>query len=199
MYTVPLIGLDADSCIKLRWSRGINYHRVFDGPYIVSQGPLTVWYWLRSGFYDVFVYSWVLWYALFGTELFKVSKYDVLVWELLPPLYNFLRRQAPMPSFAHSVALFASYRFICPSYRMLTFLTPFSTSWALPIKSAQTPFHPVSFVKREFEALFFALWAAIAAGAIGRSMSNLLAQGYVVPWITAFAAVGASAGFYAIV
>ena len=81
---------------------------------------------------------------------------------------------------------------------MLTFLTPFSTSWALPVKSAETPLHPVSFVKREFEALFFVIWAAIAAGAAGRVIATLVVKEEVVPWMTAFAVAGASLGFYAI-
>ncbi|KAF2094305.1 hypothetical protein NA57DRAFT_60935 [Rhizodiscina lignyota] len=183
---------------RLRWSRGINFHRFFDAPYIASQGPLTIWYWLRSGFYDVFVFLWVLWYAIFGTELFKITRYDVLVFELLPPIYNFLRCQAPMPSLPVSVTLFACYRFVCPSYRMLTFITPFSTSWALPQKSTETPFYPLSFVHREFEALFFMLWTGIAGGAVGRAVATFLGNENVLPWMMAFMMAGASAGFYTI-
>lgn len=153
---------------RLRWSRGINLHRLFDAWYISSQGPLTTWYWLRSGFYDVLIFVWISFYCLTGRRLFRVTNMDIIVFELLPPIYNFLRCRAALPDPFTTIGLFAYYRLVCPSYRMYTLLTPFGVGWALPERRKGERWNLFKFVRREHETLFFCLWMGIVAGAVSR-------------------------------
>jgi hypothetical protein len=169
---------------QLRWSRGIMVHRVLDFPYIASEGPLTMWYMIRSACYDAIVFGLVVYYAVYGQLLFPVSKWDVLVFEVLPPLYNYLRCPAPLPNIFTIIPLYLLYRFTCPAFRMYTFLTPFNTSWALPVTAEPSnQFRLLQFVRREHEGLFFALWSSIAAGAAARAVVSFLLLRDQMMWI----------------
>lgn len=149
-------------------------HRVLDASYIAEQGPITTLYMIRSAFYDALVFIWVSYYALYGTMLFTVTKWDILVFEILPPLYNAFRHPAPLPNIPTTMGLYALYRFCCPSFRFYTFLTPFNTAWALPENDKSKEFKLWHFVRHEHAPLFFTVWSGIATGAMARAISSMM-------------------------
>jgi hypothetical protein len=148
-------------------------HRVLDFPYLASEGPLTLWYMIRTAFYDAVIFAFVTYYALYGEMLFNITWWDVLVFEVLPPLYNYIRCPSAVPDPITLVALYMLYRFVFPAIRIYTFITPINTSWALPTASdGRSSFGIFQFMLQEHDSLFFTLWSGIAAAAIGRASSG---------------------------
>lgn len=148
-------------------------HRVLDFPYIASEGPITIWYMIRSAFYDAIVFLLVTYYAIYGQFPITITAWDILVFEVLPPIYNYIRTPSPRPNPITAIPLYLLYRFIFPAIRIYTFITPINTSWALP-KSAERElkFDVMRFVMEEHESLFFMLWSSIAGAAFGRAVGS---------------------------
>jgi hypothetical protein len=184
--------------LQLRWSRGIMAHRVLDAAYIAEQGPITTWYMIRSAFYDAIIFIWVSYYALYGKMLFNITKWDILVFEILPPLYNAFRHPAPLPNMANTIGLHALYRFCCPSFRFYTFLTPFNTSWALPVNDGSKEFKILHFIGQEHATLFFTIWSAIATCAAARAVSSLMMLDHItmIAFMNSTMILGWSAAMY---
>jgi hypothetical protein len=148
-------------------------HRVLDFPYLASEGPLTLWYMIRSALYDAVIFVLVTYYAFYGKLLFNITWWDVLVFEVLPPLYNYVRCPSAVPDPISLLSLYMLYRFVFPPIRIYTFITPISTAWALPTGSeGGSTFGIVKFILQEHESLFFTLWSGIAGAAIGRAITG---------------------------
>jgi cellulose synthase/poly-beta-1,6-N-acetylglucosamine synthase-like glycosyltransferase len=161
---------------RLRWSRGLMLHRVLDAGYIANEGPITAWYMIRTAFYDVIVFAWIAYYAITGHVLFPVSRWDLLVQEVLPAIYNYLRTPTPLPNLIKIVFLYTLYRITLPFIRTYTFITPLNTAWALPSSTETgTQFKLVRLMKQEHEGLAFSAWVAILAAAIARGGSSYMA------------------------
>lgn len=183
---------------KLRWSRGFNLHRSLDAPYLISQGPLTVWYACRTAFYDVLVNMWIAWYATTGQKLFEITASDIVLFEILPPLYNVVRCAESWSRPFSSTALYVLYRFICPSYRMYTFVTPLGSSWGLPsVNVGKTGQGWFAFLKREHDSMFFVLWVALGTAACGRTLILSCFGEHGSLWNLGFGAGGSLVGAYA--
>jgi hypothetical protein len=174
-------------------------HRVLDAAYITNEGPITAWYMIRTAFYDVIVFAWIAYYAITGHVLFPVSRWDLLVQEVLPAVYNYLRTPAPLPRLIKIVVLYTLYRITLPFIRTYTFITPLNTSWALPSSTEKaTQFKLVQLMKQEHEGLAFSAWAAIFAAAIARGGASYMALDDSTMWtaICSSMVVGGSLAAY---
>lgn len=174
-------------------------HRVLDAAYLAGEGPITIWYMLRTAFYDVFVFLWIAYYAITGHALFPVSKWDILVFEILPPIYNYLRCPAPLPSLLKVVSLYALYRITLPFIRAYTILTPLNTAWSLPSAAGKaTQFKLIQFVRQEHEGLAFSIWGAVLAAAIARGAATCVSLENGAIWAAMYSsiAIGGSLAAY---
>ncbi|KAL9026475.1 MAG: hypothetical protein Q9180_007479, partial [Flavoplaca navasiana] len=141
---------------RVRWSRALNLHLWYDFHYIFSQGPMYLAYWYKAALYDVLLWLYFVYYAITGQKLLQFSVSDLLLLEVLPPFYNWLRTPGSLSAKPISIALYFLYRFFGPTVKMYALLTPFDQSWGL--SRAQNGLTTLGSIVYEREMAFLAVW-----------------------------------------